>query len=844
MVRFGGLIRRLRSFSILIITGCILFYYTFQNEINQLNSYAANEYLPSINTDAASKLPNSATVTAEKDLKSAKNIDKADEIEADTYSTLMEKNRYFPLLIDSIATDFSLKDKFASFSTQFVPHYEVLNQISLPNQFKKPKLGFPEGVQSNHTHFTDGGHADKDMMARIQELYNLSWDQQYDGSMKAFERSWPLELLDTLPFLIILNDRNRIDKVLQVLAKTNFKYPPPSSAPFINIEDIAMSGLSGLISAYDLNNEPRFLDYAKDMANFVLRSFDTPNRMPIVKYPWKSKLTNRFSYRRENLGTMTNWSLQLLRLSQITENDEYFDAVARVYHMIGKSLGEYAVDYLFPQSIDPTGCLVFSDEELDSQTKMKGSVMKSINENLEFVHCLQLNKFTRSNDNSQKQIFKMDYKTQSIYSSLLKSLHLLNGHDIMALMYPKEKHIVDVDKHDDESKTDPELNIPDSKDKKDKSSDTLRALKHSKSSSDSKVSSKRIIRNALESVMDLMAYTPWTPLTDNDNLTLISSLEAYTKFIPTTNELEIKLHKPYDFVRDSCSIPAILALSSKSLVGKREFMNVSSDMIESCFKIYDYFDGKVPQKAILDPCKSETCVFDEEMKIKMILEGKYKNYESNYETSKNLQHANKDGTIKISKDEELRHVISDNIFMNDGDQTKIKLKKVTILEKDQDTLSHIGLDANDIDIEQKSWNLKDGRPLWVNEMESPSIMSPRLIESIFYMYRLSGDEKWRQMGKNHFEILMSALKTSNQGPKGMWKISDISKSSGSSTEEATISIPSYWFSQTLQYFYLLFDDVNVYSMDDYIFTSSGHPLRRMTYKEKSKETEDSEDVLL
>lgn len=56
-----SLFRRVRSVLLLFITISLLFYYTFQNEIDILNSYALNDSLPSINnyehnTEGSSKL--------------------------------------------------------------------------------------------------------------------------------------------------------------------------------------------------------------------------------------------------------------------------------------------------------------------------------------------------------------------------------------------------------------------------------------------------------------------------------------------------------------------------------------------------------------------------------------------------------------------------------------------------------------------------------------------------------------------------------------------------------------------------------------------------------------------
>lgn len=40
------------------------------------------------------------------------------------------------------------------------------------------------------------------------------------------------------------------------------------------------------------------------------------------------------------------------------------------------------------------------------------------------------------------------------------------------------------------------------------------------------------------------------------------------------------------------------------------------------------------------------------------------------------------------------------------------------------------------------------------------------------------------------------------------------------------SMPSYWMAETLKYFYLLFSEPDVVSLDQFVFNTEAHPLRR------------------
>ena len=37
---------------------------------------------------------------------------------------------------------------------------------------------------------------------------------------------------------------------------------------------------------------------------------------------------------------------------------------------------------------------------------------------------------------------------------------------------------------------------------------------------------------------------------------------------------------------------------------------------------------------------------------------------------------------------------------------------------------------------------------------------------------------------------------------------------------------SFWLAETLKYFYLIFSEPNLVSLDDYVFNTEAHPLRR------------------
>lgn len=88
------------------------------------------------------------------------------------------------------------------------------------------------------------------------------------------------------------------------------------------------------------------------------------------------------------------------------------------------------------------------------------------------------------------------------------------------------------------------------------------------------------------------------------------------------------------------------------------------------------------------------------------------------------------------------------------------------------------------------------------------ILRPEAIESVFIMYRITGDNSWRQKGWKMFQAVEAATRT------------DIASSA---IKDVTSRVPmflnemeSFWLAETLKYFYLLFSDPGLVSLDEYV----------------------------
>lgn len=98
------------------------------------------------------------------------------------------------------------------------------------------------------------------------------------------------------------------------------------------------------------------------------------------------------------------------------------------------------------------------------------------------------------------------------------------------------------------------------------------------------------------------------------------------------------------------------------------------------------------------------------------------------------------------------------------------------------------------------------------------ILRPEAIESVFYMYRITGDPYWREAGWNMF----TAIDAQTRAPYGASAIDDVTKAAPELLDE----MESFWLAETLKYFYLLFDEPSKWSLDEWVLNTEAHFFRR------------------
>ncbi|KAK9421924.1 putative Family 47 glycoside hydrolase [Seiridium unicorne] len=102
------------------------------------------------------------------------------------------------------------------------------------------------------------------------------------------------------------------------------------------------------------------------------------------------------------------------------------------------------------------------------------------------------------------------------------------------------------------------------------------------------------------------------------------------------------------------------------------------------------------------------------------------------------------------------------------------------------------------------------------------ILRPEAIESVFIMYRTTGDAKLLESASNMFEAIQASTKTDIANSA----VADITVASPIDVRQ-TDSMESFWMGETLKYFYLIFSEPTVVSLNEWVFNTEAHPFRRL-----------------
>lgn len=160
-------------------------------------------------------------------------------------------------------------------------------------------------------------------------------------------------LVDTLDTLHIMGMDKEFKEALSSLKKIDFSV---SKLIEVNVFETTIRYLGGLLSAYDVSGHRHkiLLDKATALGEMLYLAFDTPNRMPVARWKWRSTaLGYAQSAKRETLlAEIGSLTLEFTRLSALTNDPKYYDAVARITDIFEECQNRTSYPGLWPTQLN------------------------------------------------------------------------------------------------------------------------------------------------------------------------------------------------------------------------------------------------------------------------------------------------------------------------------------------------------------------------------------------------------------------------------------------------------------------------------------------------------------
>ena len=172
------------------------------------------------------------------------------------------------------------------------------------------------------------------------------------GSFESFG-GWAATLVDTLDTLWIMGLKEEFEEAVEAAKGIDFT---ETDSEQLNVFETTIRYLGGFLGAYDISDGkyPILLEKATQVGELLYCAFDTPNRMPVTRWPWKVALGGA----EQEAGTNTviaeigSLTLEFTRLSQLTGDPKFYDATTRIMAELQRAQSKTLLPGLWPTIVD------------------------------------------------------------------------------------------------------------------------------------------------------------------------------------------------------------------------------------------------------------------------------------------------------------------------------------------------------------------------------------------------------------------------------------------------------------------------------------------------------------
>ncbi|KAK7229714.1 hypothetical protein V2G26_001884 [Clonostachys chloroleuca] len=301
-----------------------------------------------------------------------------------------------------VRTSSSSSSSFSSFSrvpppADFIPssfNWSAAKQFYPPDVIKSLPKGKPRklpAVQAPRSAFTNPDHPDPrrdDVLRVFKRSYNAYRDHAWlrdelkpvSGGGRTSFGGWAATLIDSLDTLLIMGLDAEFREASNAVAAIDFSKTRDTA---VNLFEMTIRHLGGLISAYELSGEERMLHKAVEVGEMLYVAFDTPNRLPGFWLNFDNARQGRqVAGVNDPVASPASLCLEFTRLSQLTGDPKFYDATDRVTRVLERMQEDTGIPGLWPVFVD------FQNEVARSSVFSIGGQADSLYEYLPKMHVL------------------------------------------------------------------------------------------------------------------------------------------------------------------------------------------------------------------------------------------------------------------------------------------------------------------------------------------------------------------------------------------------------------------------------------------------------------------------
>lgn len=240
--------------------------------------------------------------------------------------------------------------------------YPVSSIIQLPagDPVDIPKIQFDfkqESPEARETRLTRRDAIKESFKHAWRGYKSNAWLHDEVGPISGTKKDpfggWSATLVDSLDTLWIMGLMDEFDEAVAAVKKIDFT---TAEVSVLNVFETTIRYLGGLLSIHDLTGGqyPVLLDKAIELGEMLYVAFDTPNRMPMLRWDWKKakKGTKQQASNNVVVAELGSLTVEFTRLAQLTGESKYFDAVQRITNELQAQQHDTKLPGLWPIGVD------------------------------------------------------------------------------------------------------------------------------------------------------------------------------------------------------------------------------------------------------------------------------------------------------------------------------------------------------------------------------------------------------------------------------------------------------------------------------------------------------------